>query len=289
MLTLPPSRRHFIGWLLLVSFPNIAVAQVGGDRGAIFAGESAEASASHPTVTTTSRPSSASATQTATAEASTISPNVTTTNQPNSASKVPAATAEPLPASRAFGDSGVVVLGGSIGVRSVSFTNSEASHTSLFVEPGIDYFITDAVSLGGFVLGSYSKSKGYDYFGPLMETRETGYGAGARFGVNIAIGKSLSIWPKVGFGITHYNTVESVSSVPAYLSQFGPSRSEFSTNATWVELYVPLLVHVAPHFFLGVGPSIYSDLNRSVTFEGSPSREFKRTGIAFAISTGGWI
>src|ERR1039457_3196659 len=106
-------------------------------------------------------------------------PDVNQPAQPT-ASKETVSTATP----KEFGDSGVVVIGGSLGVTNLSYSNSDASSLSISAEPDFDYFIGRPVSIGGYVLASYSNSKGYDYFGPLMETKETGYGFGVRMGLN---------------------------------------------------------------------------------------------------------
>ena len=78
------------------------------------------------------------------------------------------------PASRAFGDSGVTVVSGNVSVSNLNFSNSDATQFSFVAEPGLDYFIGPSVSVGGYVLLSYSHQKGYDYFGPLIESEEIG-------------------------------------------------------------------------------------------------------------------
>ena len=191
------------------------------------------------------------------------------------------------PAPKAFGDSGVVVIGGSLGVTNLSFSNSAASSFSIVAQPDFDYFIGRPVSIGGYVLASYSDSKGYDYFGPLMQTKETGYGFGARMGLNITGGKFVSVWPKVSLGITHYNTTFSVLSMPASLTTTMPNQLELSTQALWVSLYVPVLFHPATHFFFGLGPSIFGDVSRSATYSGALPIDNKRTRFELTLSTGG--
>ncbi len=188
-----------------------------------------------------------------------------------------------------FGDKGVAVVGGSLGVTSLSYSNSGASQLSVTAEPGFDYFITRAVSMGGAVLLSYADQKGYDYFGPLIETKETGYGFGARLGINIALGQRLSVWPKFGLGLTNYNTKYSVLTSTAPLATTMPDQREFTSHALWINLYVPVLYHPAPHFFFGLGPSILADLSRTGTYSNAAPVENKRTRFGLTLTTGGWI
>jgi hypothetical protein len=252
-----------VGWLLLAGCPTTALAQVEGDPDTAGAERPVD-SATHATGVEAAERASLSA-----------NPEIASAEQP--------------PATRIFGDAGVVVLGGGISLRNLSYSSSQASQFSVLVEPGVDYFVNRAVSIGGHVLGSYSDGKGYDYFGPLIETKETGYGGGARLGINVAIGNLLSIWPKVGFGIHHYDTTRSVRSTPANFIGVGASQTEQSINAWWIDLYVPMLFHAASHYFVGMGPSIFADLNRTATFVGGPPQTNKRTGFALTLSTGGWL
>ncbi len=188
-----------------------------------------------------------------------------------------------------FGDGGVVVISGGLGVTNLSYSNSDASSFSVVAEPGFDYFIGRPLSIGGYVLASYSNSRSYDYFGPLMATKEIGYGFGIRMGLNMFVGKFVSVWPIVSLGITHYKTTYSLLSMPASLVTTAPNQRELSTQALWTSLYVPVLFHPAPHFFFGVGPSIFGDFSRSATYAGSNPVENERTRVALTVSTGGWL
>lgn len=52
---------------------------------------------------------------------------------------------------KSFGDANVLVLGGSIGVSTLSYSNSSASEFAIAVQPSFDYFIGKPLSLGGYV------------------------------------------------------------------------------------------------------------------------------------------
>jgi len=201
----------------------------------------------------------------------------------------PSVSAAPQPIARAFGDAGVTVLGGSIGLHNLNYTDSDAMQFSILFDPGVDYFFAQHLSVGGFGRVSYSVGKGYDYFGPFIETKDTGYGAGARIGFNVEASKWLSVWPKVGFGVTHNDTTQTVLGAPAGFSSITTYQRELKTNATWIEFSVPLLLHAAPHFFVGMGPYVYSDISRTSTSATGQSQEHRRTGIGVTFSTGGWI
>lgn len=217
------------------------------------------------------------------------STNTVPTNAAETSSTPDADETDSRPAPRYFGDKGVIAIGGNLSVTSLNYSNSSASHFDAFAEPGFDYFIGGQISVGGYVLLTYSDQKGYDYFGPLIEQKETGYGFGARLGVNVALGKIVSVWPKFDFGITQYDTKYSVSSSTASLLTSQPGQRELTTHAFWVELYVPLLVHPVPHFFFGLGPSFFTDLSRSATFSEAASTQNKRTRVGLSLTTGGWL
>jgi hypothetical protein len=54
-------------------------------------------------------------------------------------------------------------------------------------------------------------------------------------------------------------------------------------------LRVPLLVHVAPHLFVGFGPTLEYDFQRNVTDGDLPARDNPRTTVGLALTVGGWL
>lgn len=134
-----------------------------------------------------------------------------------------------------------------------------------------------------------SDTKGYDPYGPLIDTKETGYGFGARMGFNVKISALLSLWPKLALGMYHYHY--DVSS-PGYNSSsisLPALQTSSSVNASWVEGQVPLLFHLAPHLFAGLGFTIFTDVSRNHEYSNGYSIDNKRTGTSLLLAIGGWV
>jgi hypothetical protein len=130
------------------------------------------------------------------------------------------------------------------------FVAKQASGGSTFlIQPGLDYFIGNGISVGGVVGFSYSSGN------PNTTTVKLG----ARAGFNQRLNEHVTFWPTVGIdgSYTHNNT---------------------SNSAAALEVFAPFLYHVAPHFFLGAGPFL------SYLVKGGPDTEY---GLDFVI--GGWL
>jgi hypothetical protein len=54
----------------------------------------------------------------------------------------------------------------------------------------------------------------------------------------------------------------------------------------WLGLSSPVLVHLAPHFFVGLGPNVTQDLSRSYTY-GTASVQYRQTNIGAGTILGG--
>jgi hypothetical protein len=57
-------------------------------------------------------------------------------------------------------------------------------------------------------------------------------------------------------------------------------------NEHWIvaSLYLPFLIHPAPHFFLGIGPDAFIDI-----FHEFDSRDAKQFRFALSSVVGGWF
>jgi hypothetical protein len=64
-----------------------------------------------------------------------------------------------------------------------------------------------------------------------------------------------------------------------------PNNTGTQSSAT-VSLFAPLLVHPAPHFFVGLGPTLSRDLGRGSNFLSSDDPS---TSAGAALTIGGWI
>jgi hypothetical protein len=190
---------------------------------------------------------------------------------------------------KSFGDMGVWVLGGNFGVNSVSYSSSQASNLDISFAPEVDRFEFKRLSVGVYALYENGHSKSYDYFGPLIEVSKQSYGVGLRFGFDVMIAKVLSVWPAIALGYRHnyYDVSSSGShgSVPA----LAPIQIQYTITATSVEAQLPFIVHLAPHVFARMGPSVYTDLNQTYDVENAPSVSNKRTGLLLSAGIGAWL
>ena len=94
--------------------------------------------------------------------------------------------------------------------------------------------------------------------------------------MDFPLASSLSLYPRASIGAAHIS--ESSSS--------GVRETEYVRNRVFVGLYLPLLVHVASHAFVGFGPSVTHDLmNRYKTADHTNNG----TTIAASLTVGGWL
>jgi hypothetical protein len=122
----------------------------------------------------------------------------------------------------------------------VGVSNNYGSFTHFGIAPSAHFFVTDNLSVGGQLvlgIGSYSPSQG-------PGTSVTNVGIAPEIGYNIGINDMFSFWPKLFFGYQN-----------EALSNNGGSYSQAVLG-----VYAPFLFHVAPHFFLGIGPNLSTQL-----------------------------
>lgn len=123
-------------------------------------------------------------------------------------------------------------LQGQIGYTSVS---GPGDQFFILLRPAADYFLKENLSLGGSVLLGTTIRNGDD---------SLAVGLGVRAGYNIPMNEMVSVWPKLGLSLVHSDGI------------FGFG------NDTYLEvaLSAPFLVHVAPHFFIGGGPGLITQI-----------------------------
>ena len=141
-------------------------------------------------------------------------------------------------AADSLGEKGQIAISSdlNINIKSVSsdVENSEST-TQIVIAPGADFFIAPNLSVGGFLRYDDIDTEFIDY---------TSYGAGARVGYVIGLGK-ISIWPRVGFSLLNIDVNDQ-------------GRTYFAVSA-----FAPLLFHPVDHFFLGLGPEFNYDVYAS--------------------------
>ena len=161
------------------------------------------------------------------------------------------ASASPAAAAASFGVAGAWVISvqsfnAGSATPSFFFAKQASGGESVTFQPGLDYFIGNGISVGGVA-------------GVLHSTGSTTVNFGARAGFNQGLNQHISFWPTVGIdGSYTHNTA--------------------STTSAALEVFAPFLYHVAPHFFLGVGPFL------SYLVKGGPDTQY---GLDFVI--GGWL
>jgi hypothetical protein len=138
---------------------------------------------------------------------------------------------------------------------------SPGDTTSITLQPAVDYFIIDQLSIGGFIGLDYATTKGGS---------TTRFSIGPRVGYNVTLSDLLSIWPKIGFSFATTSTdVESG----------GTDTTTSSNSALALNIFVPFMFHPATHFFAGFGPFLDTDL----------SGDDKVTQFGLKLTLGGWL
>ncbi|HTA18499.1 MAG TPA: hypothetical protein VK989_04365 [Polyangia bacterium] len=190
-------------------------------------------------------------------------PNVT---PPTAAAPAPApATPAPAPASLpaptpaateapSFGAAGQLVVTGEASVSSMyeSFSMGGGHITTFDLAPSIDYFVIPNLSIGGalgFSTTSFSPSGGG------QSSTDTSIAILARVGYNIPMGPVVSFWPQLEIGYAHTSD--------------GVSGQTTSGHSVPLAINAPFLFHVAPHFFLGIGPTFETELSAKDESQGT--------------------
>jgi hypothetical protein len=146
-----------------------------------------------------------------------------------------------------FGAQGQLAISGEL---AASFDKVNHEGWLFLLQPSADYFVVPSISAGlvaSLALGNNSL------------TREL---IGARAGYNLNLTERLGVWGKLGVAYQH-----SSSGTPSV-----------STSSTYLTVDVPILYHIAPHLFVGIGPYYYL----KVAGDGN-------TGYGFHSLVGGWF
>jgi hypothetical protein len=187
---------------------------------------------------------------------------------------------EPLAPLPRFGDKGVVVLNSELNAFGFGthYTGAASStYTGYGLDAGLDYFIVDHVSFGAVLSVEHYEAAGNSLLDAAVYTKsETRAGIGLRLGAELPLGRYLSLYPRgtLGFGAEDFD-----------LESRG-SASKGSDSYFYADLYVPLLVHLARHFFVGFGPEVYTDLGR--TYQPSGRTDLS-TVLDAGLIVGGWL
>jgi hypothetical protein len=137
------------------------------------------------------------------------------------------------------------------------------SSTTIILAPGLDYFVTEGLSIGGQAIFQRLSS------GDLSVN---GVGVAPRLGYFLPLGPRIGLWPTAALAYlrTSVDLGELTDSVSGY---------ELTAAAT-----VPLLFQPADHFFIGIGPTFSTELISKVEDEDAD----KSTRFGLASTVGGY-
>lgn len=154
-----------------------------------------------------------------------------------------------------------------LSISNISVSGADGSATTLVLRPAIDWFISDSLSLGGFVGVEYATAPGGS---------SSSVSIGPRVGYNLPLATRVSVWPKAGVAIARTSQNDEGATLPngVVLGEEDDSNTSLQLN-----LFVPVMFHPVQHFFLGLGPALDQDL----------SGDSRATTLAVRLTLGGWI
>jgi hypothetical protein len=155
--------------------------------------------------------------------------------------------------------------------------SSGGSSWDLTLAPSVDYFVLRNLSVGGYVMYEHDYVTP-PYNPPVIAVANAGkyaynlFGVGPRIGYHIRFNDRLSAWPKLSLVFSDSTTT-----------------GGFWTESVLVEVDVPLLLHLAPHFFAGLGPGVHSALWTAQHGFGQTHTGLRETTYGLFFTLGGWI
>jgi len=151
-----------------------------------------------------------------------------------------------------------------------------SSGFSFVFAPAADYFVLPRLSVGGQILYAHvSATVPSQGGGGSVSASGDVWGFSPRVGYDLNFGNRVSFWPKV---YVEYSN--------ASMSTGGPS---VSSNRLALGIYAPFLFHPVPHFYVGVGPNLATDLSSGVSSGGQSGDGPKTTQYGLLVTLGGWF
>lgn len=194
----------------------------------------------------------------------------------------PAGDAFDLPAGETrrprFGDHGTLVLGARTSASGHAFFRDDGgSAHAVALDPSLDYFLTNHFSLGVLIAVEH-RGRSLDRAGLPDRHRAFELGGGFRAGLEVPLGERLSFYPRIAFGGSYVNRH----------GQVGIEGYDVTSKALWGDAELPILLHVASHVFVGVGPSVRHDFSRQFDPE-APGPDQLATDVRGSLQLGGWL
>ena len=178
-----------------------------------------------------------------------------------------------------FGDRDVWVLSGELGAAAAysTYAGVDSSSTSISISPSFDYFVATHVSLGlgGYV--SYGSVQAPRPDGPKVKDQVTTLSLVGRIGVDLPLSRAFSFYPRASISVGRRS----------YDETSGTDENMYAVLNVTPSLYAPLLVHFAPHAFVGFGPYVSHDLANAE--ENSSRPDNLSTTVGARLIVGGWL
>ena len=177
-----------------------------------------------------------------------------------------------------FGEPGRWVFTGEVGggVAATKRTGGDASTAGSF-EPGFDVFVGNRISVGASALFAQGHSVVTPPGGgPSTTTDVTSFGGAARLGGDVRLSSLASFYPRASFAVSRQS----------YDERSGSARNAASSTAFTLRLFVPLLLHITTHLFVGFGPTIDHDVLRSIDDRRGDNLA---TRVGAGLIVGGWL
>ena len=196
-----------------------------------------------------------------------------------------ASRAAPTGPAERFGSAGEFVLSNDLALsaRSLNYAGTDSTERTFSIGGSLDYFVIDHVSVGFATTFSTAYSRGIDpTTGAVINSSTGGVTFAPRLGADVPLGASFSIYPQFELGIGHQTYDETGEG----------SGDQYVDDTVSVDLYVPLLVHPAPHVFIGFGPSVYHQVSSAVTYPADPlvpAVQNRETTVGARLVVGGWL
>jgi hypothetical protein len=178
----------------------------------------------------------------------------------------PASAAAPPDANTTFGSVGQIAISDDLEMAAtrVSTEGQSQSTTEIALKPALDFFPIPNLSVGGQLIIGYAS---IDDVGGSISSSELGLLV--RVGYNVSISETLSIWPRLSVGYDHKSA-----------DQYG-----LSLDSVPVDVFVPIVVQLAPHFFIGGGPMYATTL----LSQRESSDEPRKSTLGLRATVGGYF
>jgi hypothetical protein len=152
------------------------------------------------------------------------------------------------------------------------------------VAPAADFFFANKASVGFTAYYDYSRAS---------DSNTHSVGLGPRFGLNFPLSSTLSIWPRIGFRYWRaYQSFDRAGDQSLVRGNIVGGSSSLETGVdsrSWQGLtfdaFVPLILAPVPHFFVGFGPFLETDLMRQLEGKG----QTRATTLGGRFTIGGWL